>query len=99
MTSGPCKEKVRLAAARTGLPVCLMHMQNQPQNMQKHPKYTNIEEEILEFLINRKKACVEASISPEKILFDPGFGFGKIYSIISSFLERFQNLYLLDNQF
>ena len=71
------REGALMAAARTGLPVCLMHMQNQPQNMQKHPKYTNIEEEILEFLINRKKACVEASISPEKILFDPGFGFGK----------------------
>ena len=71
------REGALIAAARTGLPVCLMHMQNQPQNMQKHPKYTNIEEEILEFLINRKKACVAASISPEKILFDPGFGFAK----------------------
>ena len=36
------REGALIAAARTGLPVCLMHMQNQPQNMQKHPKYTNI---------------------------------------------------------
>ena len=93
------REGALIAAARTGLPVCLMHMQNQPQNMQKHPKYTNIEEEILEFLINRKRRVLRRLSHQKRFYLIQDLDLEKIYSIISSFLERFQNLYLLDNQF
>ena len=65
------------AAAKSGLPVCLMHMQNQPRDMQENPNYGRIEEEIFKFLMERKSVCVASSIKEENIILDPGFGFGK----------------------
>jgi dihydropteroate synthase len=65
------------SAANTGLPVCLMHMQGTPLDMQHNPDYKNILKEISNFLLARIKECVAAGITPEKILLDPGFGFGK----------------------
>ncbi len=65
------------AAADSQLPVCLMHMQNQPKNMQSTPTYFDVVNEVLEFLMLRKKYCLEAGIESSKIIFDPGFGFGK----------------------
>lgn len=65
------------AAAESGLPVCLMHMQNQPDNMQANPSYDDVVVEVLEFLQQRKQACLDAGISSDQIILDPGFGFGK----------------------
>ncbi len=65
------------AAAESGLPVCLMHMQNRPDNMQKNPCYQDVVAEVIDFLLQRKQACLDAGIAREQILFDPGFGFGK----------------------
>jgi len=65
------------AAAASGLPVCLMHMQNQPDTMQRNPVYTDVVTEVLTFLQQRKQACEAAGIASEQILLDPGFGFGK----------------------
>ena len=65
------------AAAASGLPVCLMHMQNQPDTMQSNPVYTDVVTEVLTFLQQRKQACQAAGIASEQILLDPGFGFGK----------------------
>ena len=65
------------AAAKSGLPVCLMHMQNQPRDMQEDPVYGRVEEEIFKFLMKRKSVCVASSIKEENIILDPGFGFGK----------------------
>jgi len=65
------------AAAASGLPVCLMHMQNQPASMQANPVYTDVVTEVLNFLQQRKQACEAAGIASEQILLDPGFGFGK----------------------
>ena len=65
------------AAAATGLPVCLMHMQNQPDSMQNNPEYQNVVGEVLEFLAQRKKDCIVAGIASDQIMLDPGFGFGK----------------------
>ena len=64
------------AAAQSGLPVCLMHMQNQPDNMQASPSYSDVVRRY-EFLLQRKQACLEAGIASDQILLDPGFGFGK----------------------
>jgi len=80
------------AAAATGLPVCLMHMQNQPDNMQSDPVYTDVVTEVLDFLQQRKQACLNAGIASEQILLDPGFGFGKTLEhnlALSSSLDRF----------
>lgn len=65
------------AAARTGLPVCLMHMQGQPDTMQKSPSYENVVADIKQFLNERVEACEGVGIDHSKLILDPGFGFGK----------------------
>jgi dihydropteroate synthase len=65
------------AAADTGLPVCLMHMQGDPGNMQDTPTYDNVVQEVAAFLRQRVLACEAAGIQRERLLLDPGFGFGK----------------------
>ena len=65
------------AAAQSRLPVCLMHMQNQPQTMQIKPGYQDVAAEVLAFLMSRKQDCLDAGIAAEQIILDPGFGFGK----------------------
>jgi len=65
------------AATQSGLPVCLMHMQNRPDNMQASPSYSDVVAEVIEFLLQRKQACLGAGIASDQILLDPGFGFGK----------------------
>ncbi|MFT6429701.1 MAG: dihydropteroate synthase [Halopseudomonas sp.] len=66
-----------MAAAQTGLPVCLMHMQGEPQHMQQTPQYASVIDEVSAFLIERVTACVQAGIPANRLLLDPGFGFGK----------------------
>lgn len=57
--------------------VCLMHMQGEPQTMQHTPVYQDVVQEVKSFLDARVAACVEAGVSQERIVIDPGFGFGK----------------------
>ncbi|QIM68357.1 dihydropteroate synthase [Basfia succiniciproducens] len=64
-------------AVKSGLPVCLMHMQGQPRTMQTNPHYDNVVSEVLEFLQNRTALCLQAGINPQNIIWDMGFGFGK----------------------
>lgn len=71
------REGALAAAAATGLPVCLMHMQGEPAGMQMSPAYTDVVAEVADFLEIRVAACVAAGISRERLLIDPGFGFGK----------------------
>jgi len=71
------RPKALETAASLGLPICLMHMQNQPQNMQQKPEYQNVVAEVSQFLQQRKQQCIAAGIPSEQILLDPGFGFGK----------------------
>lgn len=65
------------AAASSELAVCLMHMQGEPANMQNNPHYEKVTEEVISFLQERVRACEEAGVSRDRIIFDPGFGFGK----------------------
>ena len=65
------------AAASTGCAVCLMHMQGHPRTMQQAPRYGDVVEEVYAFLSQRIDACVRAGIGTERIIVDPGFGFGK----------------------
>jgi len=64
-------------AAKTGVPLVLMHMQGSPKNMQESPGYLDVVEEVLMFLVERAEAAQEAGISHESIIIDPGIGFGK----------------------
>ncbi|NCV38896.1 MAG: dihydropteroate synthase [Betaproteobacteria bacterium] len=60
--------------------VCLMHMQGTPETMQVNPNYSvNITNEIKQFLLDRLNMCVAEGINLERIILDPGFGFGKTF--------------------
>lgn len=65
------------AAAELDVPVCLMHMQGTPQTMQQQPHYDDVVAEVYAFLQQRVAACEAAGISRDKLILDPGFGFGK----------------------
>jgi dihydropteroate synthase len=63
--------------APLNVPICLMHMQGLPRTMQQQPTYHDVLTEVTQFFQERIKACVQAGIQPERLLLDPGFGFGK----------------------
>jgi dihydropteroate synthase len=63
--------------AELGLPVCLMHMQGEPRSMQAKPHYDDVVREVLDFLLKRAQVCMRAGVAAERIVLDPGFGFGK----------------------
>ena len=65
------------AVAELGVPVCLMHMRGEPRTMQQAPRYDDVVAEVLAFLEARVAACEAAGIPRERIILDPGFGFGK----------------------
>jgi dihydropteroate synthase len=57
--------------------ICLMHMQGTPQTMQQQPRYGDVVSEVLEYLYLRTEMAMRAGIARERMLWDPGFGFGK----------------------
>ncbi|MDD1794110.1 dihydropteroate synthase [Enterovibrio sp. ZSDZ42] len=65
------------AAALADVPVCIMHMQGQPRSMQVDPTYVDLFEDIHRFFDERIDACSAVGIAKEKLILDPGFGFGK----------------------
>jgi dihydropteroate synthase len=72
------REPEALETARElNLPVCLMHTQGRPRTMQLDPHYDDVVSEVAAFLAARVTACVQAGIPRERLLVDPGFGFGK----------------------
>jgi len=64
-------------AVEASVPVCLMHMQGEPRTMQAAPVYQDVVSEVRDFLQRRIEICVSAGLAPERVLVDPGFGFGK----------------------
>jgi dihydropteroate synthase len=65
------------AAAGTECAVCLMHMKGEPRTMQRAPVYVDVVEEVKAFLDERVGACRAAGVGQDRIVIDPGFGFGK----------------------
>jgi dihydropteroate synthase len=65
------------AAAGSGCAVCVMHMQGEPQTMQHRPRYADVVAEVKQYLQGRVAACEAAGIGRDRIVIDPGFGFGK----------------------
>lgn len=65
------------AVAGSEVGICLMHMQGEPRTMQANPRYEDVVEEVHTFLTARLMACQAAGIAKERLLVDPGFGFGK----------------------
>jgi len=64
-------------AAQYDVPVCLMHMQGEPQTMQISPHYDDVVQTVLDFFAERVEACLAAGIRIENLILDPGIGFGK----------------------
>jgi dihydropteroate synthase len=65
------------AVAATRAAVCLMHMQGTPRTMQADPRYDDVLAEVDAFLRQRAQTCLAAGIGADRIVLDPGFGFGK----------------------
>jgi dihydropteroate synthase len=83
------------AVASSAAAVCLMHMQGEPRTMQANPQYGDVVAEVGAFLAERAAACAAAGIAGERIVLDPGFGFGKTLDHNLSLLRglgRFKDL-------
>ncbi|MFO1323282.1 MAG: dihydropteroate synthase [Burkholderiales bacterium] len=65
------------AALEAGVGVCLMHMQGEPRTMQADPRYDDVVREVRDYLVQRALTCEAAGIARDRIVIDPGFGFGK----------------------
>jgi len=76
--SGLRDQKMFDLVIESGCSVCIMHMQGEPGNMQKNPKYTNVVEEVRENLLEKADRLVDNGHPIEKIYLDPGIGFGKL---------------------
>lgn len=70
-------EGAKEIVSQLSVPVCLMHMQGVPRTMQQAPIYSDVISDVADFLQHEMNACVDAGIRRDRILLDPGFGFGK----------------------
>lgn len=77
VSAGRDDERMFRLAAETGSYLGLMHMQGAPKTMQDNPYYQNVVEEVLNFLLQRAALARQAGVARERILLDPGIGFGK----------------------
>ncbi|WP_040728177.1 dihydropteroate synthase [Thiomicrorhabdus sp. Kp2] len=80
--------------AESDVTVCIMHKKGCPEDMQNAPEYGDVVIEVRDFLLDRAQACEAAGISKNKIIIDPGFGFGKtlahntqLFNELSDFIE------------
>ena len=76
--------------------VCLMHMQGMPQTMQVNPTYTDAVKEVADFLESRAASCIQAGIQRDRIMLDPGFGFGKTREHNITLVKQLHELAALD---
>ena len=79
-------------AASLEVPVCLMHMQGSPETMQDTPSYINVVDEVAGYLQARATVCMQQGIPKERILLDPGFGFGKTVTHNLLLLQQLERL-------
>lgn len=78
-------------AAESGAAICLMHMQGEPRTMQSNPVYADVVTEVRDFLCQRAQAALNSGVAPERLMVDPGFGFGKTLEhnmVLMAGLER-----------
>jgi len=81
--------------AQSNVPICLMHMQGLPRSMQQNPQYDDVIGDIKQFFIDRISVCEQAGINRDRLILDPGFGFGKTleqnYQLLAQ-LNQFSDL-------
>ncbi|WP_199524946.1 dihydropteroate synthase [Pseudoalteromonas sp. bablab_jr011] len=86
---------IEVLSAYPDVAICLMHMQGQPRTMQSNPQYEDLFADINDFFSERIAACEQAGIQQQRIILDPGFGFGKTLAHNYEILNRFDEF----NQF
>jgi dihydropteroate synthase len=84
-------EAVAIVAA-SDVAVCLMHKQGEPQTMQDAPHYADVAREVRDYLRERVRAAMAAGLAGERIVVDPGFGFGKGFEHNLELLRRLPEL-------
>lgn len=82
--------------AKSQAGVCLMHMQGTPQTMQLEPHYEDVVAEVKQFLIDRMNIAIRHGIVKNRILIDPGFGFGKTRAHNISLIQHLDALNAID---
>lgn len=83
------------AAAISGLPVCVMHMQGEPRTMQQAPHYQNVVHDVYTYLEAQVARCMAAGIEKNHIILDPGFGFGKSLAHNYQLLDKLDEFHKL----
>ncbi|MFV2030273.1 dihydropteroate synthase [Neisseria sp. S1] len=83
---------VDLLAGYDKVGVCLMHMQGEPKTMQQNPTYQDVVAEVAAYLDERVRICEEAGIAKNRIVADPGFGFGKTLQHNIALMEHLEEL-------
>jgi len=78
--------------ARSSAGVCIMHKQGDPQTMQQNPVYREVVSEVRDYLAARVAVAIDTGIARERIVIDPGFGFGKTYEHNLALLRRLPEL-------
>ncbi len=71
------KGSLAAISASERVQVCLMHIQGEPRTMQHNPHYDDVVNDLKTFFLERLKVCLDAGIASNRLLIDPGFGFGK----------------------
>ena len=84
-------EALKVAVESEAL-VCLMHMQGEPRTMQSNPEYCDLLQDIQCFFIERIEASIKAGVLKERIILDPGFGFGKTLDQNYQLLANYQKM-------
>jgi dihydropteroate synthase len=77
VSAGTHDESMLELIAKKAIPICLMHMRGTPENMQMDTTYNDIISEITDYLRNRIEISEKRGVAPQKIIVDPGIGFGK----------------------
>ncbi len=83
---------LRALAARRGVPVILMHMRGEPRRMQENIHYDDVVEDVLRELGERRDDALAAGIAEDRVLVDPGIGFGKTFDHNLELLARCEEL-------
>lgn len=94
ISAGGLDHEMLPAAGMLNVPYIAMHMKGTPQNMQQQPGYSNVTFEVLEYFIEKIKACKAAGI--KDIILDPGFGFAKTLEHNYQLLKGLHNLKMLE---
>lgn len=85
-------EMISLLREYPDVPVVLMHMQGTPKTMQDRPQYTDVMDELFDFFAERLRFCTDNGIAEERIILDPGIGFGKNQHHNLTLLKRCREL-------